>query len=233
MTSCQEERATSAGEWLDSACDKKHRADHRQPFTTAPLIVFSPPKHSCTFPRADGFSFTPHGVDYEVFKAASEIKQDGAQWISEGTYGEQLVFPRISSASLASSSPLTLDRLLSPSVASFHVRVLQAIHAHRLCREPLGRDPLPRGALLTSWPSPYRLLVSTLPADISTLSQPAMWDPLVSEFIGRLDEVNAHLAKLGLPALDKGNATKGNQGLKTRAVAGGKPEGAAKVNGAH
>lgn len=60
-----------------------------------------------------------------------------------------------------------------------------------------------------------------------------MWDPLESEFIGRLDEVNAHLAKLGLPALDKGNATKGNQGLKTRKVEGGRVEGAAKTNGVH
>lgn len=32
--------------------------------------------------------FTPHGVDYEVFKAASEIEQNGAQWISDGAYGE-------------------------------------------------------------------------------------------------------------------------------------------------
>ena len=56
-----------------------------------------------------------------------------------------------------------------------------------------------------------------------------MWDPLESEFIGRLDEVNAHLAKLGLPTLEKGNATKGNQGLKPREVC--KTEGASKANG--
>lgn len=59
-----------------------------------------------------------------------------------------------------------------------------------------------------------------------------MWDPLESEFIERLDEVNAHLATLGLPALDKGNATKGNQGLATRAVEGGRVESNG-ANGTH
>lgn len=62
-----------------------------------------------------------------------------------------------------------------------------------------------------------------------------MWDPLESEFIERLDEVNAHLASLGLPALNKGNATKGNQGLPPRRVVGGRVEsnGTNGVNGTH
>lgn len=30
-------------------------------------------------------SFTPHGVDYETWKAATEMEQTGAQWISEGS----------------------------------------------------------------------------------------------------------------------------------------------------
>ncbi|GAA5837200.1 hypothetical protein JCM11251_005283 [Rhodosporidiobolus azoricus] len=30
--------------------------------------------------------FTPHGVDYEVWEAASNIEQNGAQWISDGCY---------------------------------------------------------------------------------------------------------------------------------------------------
>ncbi|BGP23639.1 homogentisate 1,2-dioxygenase [Rhodotorula toruloides] len=30
--------------------------------------------------------FTPHGVDYETWKVASEMSQEGAQWISDGTY---------------------------------------------------------------------------------------------------------------------------------------------------
>lgn len=29
---------------------------------------------------------TQHGVDYEVWKAATEIEQNGAQWISDGAY---------------------------------------------------------------------------------------------------------------------------------------------------
>ncbi|GAA6052039.1 hypothetical protein JCM3770_002334 [Rhodotorula araucariae] len=29
---------------------------------------------------------TPHGVDYDVWKAATEIEQNGAQWISDGCY---------------------------------------------------------------------------------------------------------------------------------------------------
>lgn len=46
------------------------------------------------------------------------------------------------------------------------------------------------------------------------------WDPLVSEFVERLDEVNEHLAKHGLPPISKGNATAGNQGLARRTVEG-------------
>lgn len=45
-------------------------------------------------------------------------------------------------------------------------------------------------------------------------------DPLEAEFIERLSEVNEHLAKHGLPALSAGNATRGNQGLPRRTVAG-------------
>lgn len=48
-----------------------------------------------------------------------------------------------------------------------------------------------------------------------------MWDPLESEFIERLDEVNAHLATFGLSPIAKGNAIKGNKGLKSRFVEGG------------
>lgn len=59
-----------------------------------------------------------------------------------------------------------------------------------------------------------------------------MWDPLQSEFIERLDEVNAHLATLGLPPLDKRNATKGNQGLATRTVEGGRVQSNG-INGTH
>lgn len=47
-----------------------------------------------------------------------------------------------------------------------------------------------------------------------------MWDNLEAEFVDRLDEVNEHLAKYGLPPLDKGNATRGNQGLPRKMVAG-------------
>ncbi|GAA5920808.1 hypothetical protein JCM1841_005104 [Sporobolomyces salmonicolor] len=50
--------------------------------------------------------------------------------------------------------------------------------------------------------------------------EPKMWDPLVSEFVERLDEVNEHLAKHGLPPISKGNATAGNQGLARRTVEG-------------
>lgn len=52
---------------------------------------------------------TPHGVDYETFSAASTIKQGaegGAQWISEGTYGES------SPLRISSSSPEDLELLI-------------------------------------------------------------------------------------------------------------------------
>ncbi|KAK4053550.1 hypothetical protein OIV83_001718 [Microbotryomycetes sp. JL201] len=102
--------------------------------------------------------FTPHGVDYEVWKQASEMKQDGANWISDGTYAFMF----------ESCRPFTLTEYATEKCGT--------IHYH----------------------------------------EPKMWDPLESEFIERLDEVNKHLESLGLPKLDKGNAQKGNKGLPTR-----------------
>ncbi|ORY72416.1 homogentisate 1,2-dioxygenase [Leucosporidium creatinivorum] len=118
--------------------------------------------------------FTPHGVDYEVFSAASEIEQNGAQWISDGAYA------------------FMFESCRAFTLTDWAVKRSGTIHYH----------------------------------------EPKMWDPLESEFIERLDEVNAHLATLGLPALDKGNATKGNQGLATRKVEGGRVESNA-ANGSH
>lgn len=61
-----------------------------------------------------------------------------------------------------------------------------------------------------------------------------MWAPLKSEFVGRLEEVNAHLAKFNLPAIEKGNALEGNRNTALQHVEGGKVEGSeAKVNGKH
>lgn len=48
-----------------------------------------------------------------------------------------------------------------------------------------------------------------------------MWDPLESEFIERLADVNAHMASVGLPSIDQGNAIKSNKGLAVRHVEGG------------
>jgi hypothetical protein len=47
-----------------------------------------------------------------------------------------------------------------------------------------------------------------------------MWDNLTAGFLDRLDEVNAHLAAHGLPAIDKGNSTSENQGLARTVVEG-------------
>ncbi|KAL8291349.1 hypothetical protein RQP46_002327 [Phenoliferia psychrophenolica] len=105
----------------------------------------------------------PHGVDFETFKAASEIVQDGAQWISADTIA--IMFE--------SSRGFTLT--------DYAVTGSGTIHYH----------------------------------------EPKMWDPLESEFIERLDEVNAHLATFGLPPIAKNNAIKGNRGLKSRFVEGG------------
>lgn len=63
----------------------------------------------------------------------------------------------------------------------------------------------------------------------STTHEGTLFGILESEFIERLDEVNAHLVSLGLPQIEKGNATKGNKGLKSRFVEGGQGiEGATK-----
>ncbi|KAM0788610.1 hypothetical protein ACM66B_001730 [Microbotryomycetes sp. NB124-2] len=102
--------------------------------------------------------FTPHGVDYEVWKQASEMDQSGANWISDGTYAFMF----------ESCRPFTLTKYATERSG--------CIHFH----------------------------------------EPKMWDPLESEFIERLDEVNKHLESLGLPKLDKGNAQKGNKGLPPR-----------------
>lgn len=64
MTSCLEERRTSAGELPTALSASVERLTHHPPRS----------------------SFTPHGVDYEVFSAASAIEQNGAQWISDGCY---------------------------------------------------------------------------------------------------------------------------------------------------
>ncbi|GAA5982308.1 hypothetical protein JCM11641_002004 [Rhodosporidiobolus odoratus] len=105
---------------------------------------------------------TPHGVDYEVFEAASNIEQNGAQWISDGCYAFMF----------ESSRQFTLT--------DYAVKRSGTIHYH----------------------------------------EPSMWDPLQAGFLDRLDEVNAHLAQYGLPPIDKGNATAGNQGLARRTVEG-------------
>lgn len=118
--------------------------------------------------------FTPHGVDYEGFKAASEMEQNGAEYISDGTYAFMF----------ESSRMFTLT--------DYAVHRAGTIHYH----------------------------------------EPKMWDPLVSEFIERLDEVNEHLAKFGLAPITKGNATAENQGLARRTVEGeSKMEGTKEVNG--
>ncbi|GAA5876406.1 hypothetical protein JCM16303_003520 [Sporobolomyces ruberrimus] len=120
--------------------------------------------------------FTPHGVDYEVWKAATEMEQNGAQWISDGTYAFMF----------ESSRAFTLT--------DYAVHRSGTIHYH----------------------------------------EPKMWDPLVSEFVDRLDEVNEHLAKFGLSPITKGNATAGNQGLSRRTVEGeSKMEGTTGANGAN
>ncbi|GAA6034418.1 hypothetical protein JCM8097_002716 [Rhodosporidiobolus ruineniae] len=106
--------------------------------------------------------FTPHGVDYEVFDAASNMEQAGAQWISDGCYAFMF----------ESSRQFTLT--------DYAVNRSGVIHYH----------------------------------------EPAMWQPLVSSFVERLDEVNAHLAQYGLPPIAQGNATAGNQGLSRRVVEG-------------
>jgi hypothetical protein len=66
--------------------------------------------------------FTPHGVDYEVFKAASEIEQNGAQWISDGAYGA-----------------LLCDTLTVDAIADMTPR------AQPSCSSPLVRSLLPTG----------------------------------------------------------------------------------------
>ncbi|KAK4705980.1 homogentisate 1,2-dioxygenase, partial [Phenoliferia sp. Uapishka_3] len=116
----------------------------------------------------------PHGVDYPTFKAASEIEQNGAQWISDKTIA--IMFE--------SSRGFTLT--------DWAITGSGTIHYH----EPSQSNIIPFTA--------------------------KMWDPLESEFIERLDEVNAHLATFGLAAIEKGNAVKGNKGLKSRYVEGGK-----------
>lgn len=85
--------------------------------------------------------FVPHGVDNDVFEAASNIEQSGAQWISDGCYAFMF----------ESSCAFTVtDWALNKSgTAHFH--------------------------------------------DVET------WDKLKPEFLDRLDEVDAHLAELGLP----------------------------------
>ncbi|BGP14838.1 hypothetical protein JCM10213_002723 [Rhodosporidiobolus nylandii] len=106
--------------------------------------------------------FTPHGVDVEVFEAASQMEQTGAQWISDGCYAFMF----------ESSRQFTLT--------DYAVNRSGTIHYH----------------------------------------DPSMWDGLTAHFLDRLDEVNAHLASLGLPPVDKGNSTAGNQGLSRRVVEG-------------
>ncbi|GAA6000272.1 uncharacterized protein JCM10292_004064 [Rhodotorula paludigena] len=114
--------------------------------------------------RSDDFApgGLSYGVDYEVWKGASEIEQNGAQWISDGCY-----------AVMFESSRLF-------TLTDYAVQRSGTIHYH----------------------------------------EPKMWDNLEAEFVDRLDEVNEHLAKYGLPPLDKGNATRGNQGLPRKMVAG-------------
>ncbi|KAK4050932.1 hypothetical protein OIO90_004908 [Microbotryomycetes sp. JL221] len=103
--------------------------------------------------------FTPHGVDYQVWKQATELNQDEtAQFISKGTYAFMF----------ESCRPFTLTEYATQKCGT--------IHYH----------------------------------------EPKMWDPLESEFIERLDEVNQHLESLGLKPLDKKNAQKGNKGLPIR-----------------
>jgi len=59
----------------------------------------------------------PHGVDNDVFEAASNIEQNGAQWISDGCY-----------VSLPPRTTLALDPSLTflfdfSSLSGFHVRI--------------------------------------------------------------------------------------------------------------
>lgn len=103
---------------------------------------------------------TPHGVDYDVWKEASEMEQHGADWISDGTIA--IMFE--------SSRQFTLT--------DWAVKRSGTIHFH----------------------------------------EPKMWDGLQSHFINHLDEVNEHLAKLGLAPLDKGNMSVGSKGLERRKI---------------
>lgn len=52
-----------------------------------------------------------------------------------------------------------------------------------------------------------------------------MWDPLVARFIERLPEVNADLKKLGLPAIEQGDAKAGNKGIDVKGTSVGKTNG--------